>query len=606
MTKKQNLWRVIAAVALVTVGTTDVAAQSEMVSRADQFESYEQRAAWAIDDFAYRIDSTNYSEGGYYDIMAKLARGIHMDWVEARLDSLMKDTRGDMFWMFPFIQVQYAGRHSLSDEYKQKMRDLWRTYMPYRGDTENHWAMYYSAMYLVTQMYPDEPGEMWFNGKSSKENFEEAEDYLIDWMKITTTIGQGEYDSPGYLNFYLIPMSQLYAYAEDPAMKLRAEMMMDYLVTDFAVESLNGVHAGASSRIYPTPLFERWNENSSNIAWLLFGNTTYRRRSGAVILAINGYRPPEIIHHIATDRSTPYVHRELKRTRHRIRNSDVKNQPVYKYTYMREEYTLGSTQGGLLQPIQQHTWELQWAIDDPEVGYNMFFTTNPSSTPLEGTMYFAEHWDTVTELIARSKVEYDDPDKWTGGSPYEFIVQSQNALVAMYSIPKGARFPTVSGFFSRRLEDLTEDSSGWIFAKGGKSYIAYYPFAKYVWRTEPDGSKRLFSTELQNGGVLQVGSMAEDGSFEAFKSAVKALPITVSTKPVPSVQFTTLRGDRMDVTYGGDTMINGKPVDYANWPLYEGPYVNADRGSEEMNISYGKLHRKLDFKNLTITDSVDK
>jgi len=39
-------------------------------------------------------------------------------------------------------------------ELKQKMRDLWRTYTPYRGDTENHWAMYYTALYLITQIYP--------------------------------------------------------------------------------------------------------------------------------------------------------------------------------------------------------------------------------------------------------------------------------------------------------------------------------------------------------------------------------------------------------------------------------------------------------------------
>ncbi len=582
------------------------AQQTQHISRADQLEGYRDRAEKVIDYYAYNVDSTDLSRGGYYDMMGKLARGIQMDWVEARLDELLPDPRGDMFWMFPFLEVQYVGRNSLSPEYRAKMRRLWTTYMPFRGDTENHWAMYYSSMYLVTQMYPDEPGEMWFNGKSSQENFDEAEDYLIDWMRISTTIGQGEYDSPGYLNFYIIPMAQLYAYAEDPAMKLRAEMMLDFLLADFAVESLNGVHAGASSRIYPKALLQRWRENSSGLAWLLFDNTPFQPKSGSVMLALSGYEPPEILYHIATDRSTPYVHRELKRTRHRIRNSDVKNLPVYKYAYMREEYTLGSTQGGLLQPIQQHTWELQWAIDDPEVGYNMFFTTNPSATPEEGTMYFGEQWDMVSGLIARSKVEYEDPDKWTGGSPHEFIVQSQNALIALYSIPKGAIFSTVSGFFSRRLEDLTEHDSGWIFARGGKAYIAYHPLAKYIWRTEEDGSKRLFSTALQNGGVLQVGSDAEDGSFESFMDAVVALPLEYSVSPVPSVAFTSLRGETIEVTYGKNPIIDGKPVDYENWPLYEGPFLNAAKGSEELNMSYGKLRRKLDFKGLSIIDHVEQ
>lgn len=596
-------FRPVLLLLLFPLVSVDVLAQQQ-ISTDDQVNTYQQRVDYAIDYFAYRFDSTDYSRGGYADIAAKLDRGVHMDWVEARLDSLMANVRGDMFWMYPFITVQYEGRNSLSDEYKARMRDLWRTYMPYRGDTENHWAMYYSAMYLVTQMYPDEPGESWFNGKSSQENFDEAEDYLKSWMKLTTTIGQGEYDSPGYLNFYIIPMSQLYAYAEDPAMKRRAEMMLDYLLADFAVESLNGIHTGASSRIYPNPLLVRWKENSSNLAWLLFGNTPYQARGGALYLGLSGYEPPEILHHIATDRSTPYVHRELKRTRHRIRNSELRNHPVYKYTYMRPEYALGSTQGGLLQPIQQHTWELQWATDEPEEGYNMFFTTHPYSDPKEGTMYFAEIWDIVTEFIARSKTEYDHPDKWTGGSDFEQVMQEEDVVVALYDIEKGTRFEHVSAFFSYKLQGVEEDESGWIFAQGGDAYLAYYPLAPYIWREAEEGSRRLFSPHLKNGGVLQVGTEAQDGSFQAFKDAVRELPLKTSTDPTPHVEFTSLRGHTIEATYGSVPIVDGSAVDYENWPLYEGPYLNADKGSEELTLTYGKLRRKLDFKTLTITDSV--
>ncbi|NND70057.1 MAG: hypothetical protein HKN43_00600 [Rhodothermales bacterium] len=591
-------------VCLLLVGSLQEAAGQATMSRDDQLEGYRDRVDYVVDHFAYRFDSTDVSRGGYIDIMAKLERGIHMDWIESRLDTLMSSVRGDMFWMYPFVQVQYEGRHSLSPEYRQRMRDLWRTYMPYRGDTENHWAMYYSALYLVTQMYPDEPGSTWYNGKSSQENFDEAEDYLKSWIELTTTIGQGEYDSPGYLNFYVIPMAQLYAYAEDPAMKQRAHMMLDYLLADFAVESLNGVHTGASSRIYPRPLMERWRENSSNLAWLLFGNNPFQARSGAFILALSGYEPPEILHHIATDRSQPYIHKELKRTRHRIRNSDVKNHPVYKYTYMREQYALGSSQGGLLQPIQQHTWELQWAIDDPTEGYNMFFTTHPYSDPKEGTMYFAAIWDMVTELIARSKTEYDSWDKWTGGSDYEQVMQVEDVVVALYNIEKGTRFEHISAFFSRNLKSIEEDPSGWVFAQGGDAYLAYYPIADYEWMDEEDGSKRMFSPHLKNGGVLQVGTEEQDGSFDTFKAAVLGLAISTSTDPVPMVEFETLRGHSIKATYGATPIVDDYEVDYDSWPLYGGPFLNADKGSQELTMTYGKLQRKLDFKTLTITDTV--
>jgi hypothetical protein len=129
------------------------------------------------------------------------------------------------------------------------------------------------------------------------------------------------------------------------------------------------------------------------------------------MLAVSGYTPPEILHHIATDRSKPYTQKEKKRTRHRIRNSDLKNAPVYKATHMRPEYSLGFSQGGLLQPIQQQTWSLIWSVDNPnDETHNTFFGLHPYSSPLEGTMYFAEQWDTITEFIVRSKTEYDSPE----------------------------------------------------------------------------------------------------------------------------------------------------------------------------------------------------
>ena len=131
------------------------------------------------------------SRGHYAEIMANLHRGTNLEWAVARLDTLMAAPRGDMFWMFPFMATMQAGRDVLPEATQAKMRDLWRTYEPYRGDTENHWALYYATLYLAAQMYPDEPGEMWFTGKSSQENFDEAEEWLHHWMDLTTTARAG-------------------------------------------------------------------------------------------------------------------------------------------------------------------------------------------------------------------------------------------------------------------------------------------------------------------------------------------------------------------------------------------------------------------------------
>ncbi|MFQ5569140.1 MAG: hypothetical protein ACE5G0_05665 [Rhodothermales bacterium] len=602
-----RLCRIIAAGVLTAMLWIPARAQDGATTgRSDRLEAHRARGDSLIDWYAQQVDKADMTRGGYIHIAARLHREQDLDWVLARLDTLLQQPRGDMFWMYPFTLVMYLGRDRLPGDYKARMRDLWRTYTPYRGDTENHWAMYYASLYLVAQLYPGEPGERWFTGKSSEENREEARAYLLHWMDLTTTIGQGEYDSPTYLSFFVVPMALLYAYAEDPAMRQRARMMLDYLLADFAVESLNGVHTGASSRIYPQPLLNRWANNSTGFAWLLFGNTPFRPRGEAMILALSGYEPPDVLHHIATDRSQPYVHRELKRTRDRIRHSAIRNAPVYKYTYMRREYAVGSTQGGLLQPIQQHTWEVQWALDDPREGYNLLFTTHPYSSPYEGTMYFAEPWHMVTELIVRSKTEYDSPDKWTGGSPYEQVVQHEDAVIALYDLPPGTRFPHISGFFSRRLSAHEEDDSGWIFARGGDAFIAYYPLAPYVWRQEADGSRRLHSPHRKNGAVVQVAPASEYASFDAFKEAIRALPLEATTEPTPHVRFTTLRGAVLEASYGTTPTVNSVPVDYEHWPLFDGPFLYAEKGSRTLEMRYGPLRRVLDFNTLTISDQVEE
>ena len=39
----------------------------------------------------------------------------------------------------------------------------------------------------------------------SAENLREAGDWITSWVKLTTSRGQGEYDSPHYMAMFLIP-----------------------------------------------------------------------------------------------------------------------------------------------------------------------------------------------------------------------------------------------------------------------------------------------------------------------------------------------------------------------------------------------------------------
>jgi hypothetical protein len=219
-------------------------------------------------------------------------------------------------------------------------------------------------------------------------------------------------------------------------------------------------------------------------------------------------------------------------------------------------------------------------------------------------------------VTKEGKASYDSPDKFLGGSRFEQVFQDLDTVIALYNIPAGTRFPHINGFFSKDLVNLTVDKSGWIFAQGGQAYLAYRPLAPYEllpvarvkssWTGEraDTGDKRLYSPHLKNGTIVQAASASEFKDFAAFQDAIRALPLEFRLEPVPSVKFTTLRGKAVVCTYGVAPVVAGQPLDYTKWKLFEGPYLNAEKGSRKLTITHGRLERVLDFNTLTITDRV--
>jgi len=282
---------------------------------------------------------------------------------------------------------------------------------------------------------------------------------------------------------------------------------------------------------------------------------------------------------------------------------------------------------GLLQPIQQQTWSLDWRTDKPMLeAANTFFGVQPYSSPYEGTMFFGGDWDTVTDLIARSKADYDSEDKLPSGSRYEQVFQQGTALIALYDMPKGNRFSHIITFFSRDLENTAEDASGWIFTQGGPVYIAYRPFAPGVWKpndwtgllaggaggfisTNADkwgvGHKCLVSDALKNGYVVQVAPVRDYTSFDAFKAAVRALPLSFATEDVPEATFTALDGSVLHARYGDTPSVNGVAVIYADWPLFDSPFAYEQRGSQRLEIHQGGERLLLDFAIPSVQETAD-
>lgn len=591
-------------------------ASSQQLDRQEYLKGFEQRAAYLLSVY----DTSQ--AGGYYAIATRYAHTKDIKRADSMFMAALKEPRGDMFWMFPVIGAYMHGKGKMSPETQAAVRNAWKTYAPYRGDTENHWAMYYASLFIAAEQWPDLPWTEWYNGKSSEENRSEAKEYLIHWITITTTIGQGEFDSPDYFPEYVNAMSLLAEFAQDPEMKQRGAMMLDYLFADFAAEHLDGQYLGGYSRIYQPAVYMPLRSGASAFAYLFFGTGEPSQSGWAVLAALGKYRLPEIIYDIATDRSSPYVEKERKRVRNVIRFGTEKNPPVYKYTYVTKDYGIGSLQGGILQPIQQHTWGVRYTYGRP---YTTIFGLHPYWSSLELGMFFPEELKPLIADVVASKGTYNNPDKWTGSSPFERTFQEKNTLIVLYDIAPGTTTEHIDGFFPGNLEQRNIDPSGWILCKAGDTYIGWYPLQEYEWIEEKEISGqavntivgrpeladrsqemsiwRLRSHKLQNGYVIEVRSKGEVGSFEKFSKELRLhIPVARLLPGNVSVRYTSLGGDRMYFAFPDVRTLGGKAVDLTRYKLFDSPFLHAETGSEKLTMTYKSMRRVLDFKKLTITE----
>ncbi len=115
---------------------------------------FEQRKLAVIDAYAHPLENRDY---GYGEIAARLWHKQDAGWCSQRLEqALSAPISGDMFWMFPVTAIAYLDQGQLSESARHALRAAWKTYMPYRGDTENHFLrlLHKSLSHVATLARP--------------------------------------------------------------------------------------------------------------------------------------------------------------------------------------------------------------------------------------------------------------------------------------------------------------------------------------------------------------------------------------------------------------------------------------------------------------------
>lgn len=554
------------------------------------------------------------------DLAMLIAQGRHVAACEADVRSHLEAPGTGPFWMMQLVLVMYGGGQALSPSTHERIRRSWEQVRQLRGDTENHWVLFHACLYLAVQWYgEDEPD--WENGRTSRENRDEATRWLEHWVHDAVRLGQTEYNPTHYIAEYAIPLLMLVAWARDEPVRARAEMMLDHLFAELAAVSLHGVLRGPHSRTDDLSVVEPWNSMGSLYSWLLFGVTqpaTSRNGwwNGALAQLAHVYRPPEVIRRIATDPEPERLRRDRARSRRMLRHTDVEHRTILKTHYLRPGYAVGSTQGGLSDPIQSHVWDVTWHESDPRGKQPRLFSVHPHQTGTVLQAFFSCAPEPMAQSVPHEgKPSFGRPDTVLGASPYEQVVQHLDTVVALYDVPPDAPVQHVNIFLSRDLHDLESGPSGWWVGRGGEAWVACRPLTDVdvdehlTWTngwdpdsSTPTGSRLLVTRTGVTGVIVQVAAVEEYPSASAFRAAVEAAPLEFALSPRPRVRLRSIRGAGIEIEHGRPPVVDGRTLSEDDWPLLGGPHLSSALGSGVVEIRHGDLRRVLDFRTLTTTD----
>jgi hypothetical protein len=493
-------------------------------------------------------------------------------------------------------QIPSAAEHHIKQMFTHSMQQ--------RGNTENHWLMFYVGNLLAAERWADEP--IFWNGLPPAVMHAEASRWILGMIARMSTIGHYEYDSTGYHTEHFVPYLALAEYAHDPLVRAQAAKAAQLLLVDMALEYFHGAYAGGHSR---EGNVNTWTEIGPGqvLNYLYFGDEEFepdRHCHGfAIPAAAAAFRPPALLARMALDRDTPHVVRKTKPPRAVYRHVQHTPGVVRKYTWMSRSFALGSTQTGLTEapagPIDLTSWDLTWqgARNRAKICCN-----HPYRSARRFSAFLPELPQRVGRAVGSVKPHLQVPDRLFGASPYERMMQHEGTIIVLYQIPAADETPYVNCFLPKGHTWCERD--GWILCDFGDFYAGVRPIGSYRWEdiyeAGPYGNWLegwlLRISDLKAGLVLEAVEKEQVGGFDEFCQMRGSAHLDLSQwREGGSVCVDSLNGSNLQMTYDGRHCVDGQDIDYDDYPLFGGPGVDAPLGNGKFRVTHGGDELTLDF-----------
>lgn len=546
----------------------------------------------------------NPEEGNYDDAVNWMIDEVI--WDEGRPNGRANGAADFYFAQMLILYNMLDGRVNVSDAVWQRMTHLLQE-IDYSNPTEfmseNHQLIYFASGYLVSELWPD---AMMWNGKTGLENQTMFTGYLRDWMNSRLKTGMGEFDSISYYGIDIGGLSMLYTFSKDETVKNMAFDMLDYLMADMAVDSLDANMGGAHGRTYVNSPKTMLYGHSNYVVDFLFDTAIVdvdedyaEVNVQAGLLPISTYRPSDVLYALARDRNKRLTNKEQKAV-YTIPDIPTRNktETLKKYTHVTPEYTLGSIVQQEVAPFTSQDFQgfqdIPWSLTFGKSMDTVIFDSHPG----------------LNETDTGSPHAY-----WNGdykSVTYKYF-QEENVMLGMHKITNYAQFSHF--WIPRKYLDEVVENKGWVFVRKNNVYAAVKmlkdgvvnDIAQYSWTKSGRWADIEAKINSKNTAfVLEVVDPAEfSGTFDDFITAILANevahPITYVINNGYYVQYQGLNGKLIKLDYNSDVReIDGMPVDFNAYKSHDAVstingenYMSSEWDSGEIVISHGSLSRTI-------------
>ena len=445
--------------------------------------------------------------------------------------------------------------------------------------SENHALQFHAARLVAAQAMPQERFEAY--GTTGHELVATDTDWITRFIRFRARQGWGEFDSSGYLAVDMESLLTVAEFAADQHLARMAKDMCDLLLADIAVDSIDGVLAGALGRSYGPTLTDVTSSAAYGMLHLYFGTGRLAsiRHFHPVECLLSSYRPHPLVIDIATNRDAPYVNRERK---HLHRCTDPLpavegSGSIRKQTWWEPQFAIGAVQRqDSYGPDSPDAWyarhqQVEWQLVIPGDPPVTVFTHHPGKT--------GEHM------------------YWCGDNRCECgsFVQNGPAVAAVYRIKPKMPFQHIHAHLPRERFDEIVEHGGWLFVRRGDVYAGLWAHNGWRWADKGDFvGREVISEGWTNAVVCEVGTR-QQGTFQAFQQQLLGAVIRFDPKAV-SLEYASLRHGRLRVDADGGRYVDGQPLDL-EYPTWDSPYMRSAWDSGLVELTKGDQRLVLDFRN---------